>query len=104
MSVNSSMNIERRMLQSEASGNNPHRNSPITNDYFPRTDFLNPLSITIAGRYDRTEKLPAPVKPWHRASKGATERFSGCLSELFPELKNLKEKDLKKLEKKRHDI
>lgn len=104
MSINSQMNVERRLLSPEPSGNNPERRSPLINDYLPSMEFLNPLAITPAGKYDKTEKLPNPLKPWHRASKGATDRFKGCLSKLFPELKDLNEKDLKEIEKKRHDF
>lgn len=104
MSINSQTHLERRLLNQEPSGNNPDRKSPFANDYFPRSDFLNSSSVTQAGLYERTIKLPKPIKPWHRASKGVTDRFKGCLTELFPELKNLNEKELKDIERKRHDF
>lgn len=104
MSVNSQMNVERRLLQGEPSGNSPERKPPLANDYFPRIEFLNPLAVTQAGLYDRIVKLPKPVKAWHPASKGVAERFKGCLSDVFPELKDLSEEDLKEIERKRHKL
>lgn len=102
MSVNSQMSTERRLLDGEPSGNNPDRKSPLANDYLPKIEYLNPLVVTQAGLYDRIIKLPEPMRPWHRASKGAAERFSGCLSDIFPELKDISEDELKQLQKKRH--
>jgi hypothetical protein len=67
-------------------------------------EFLNPSSVTQAGLYEKTINLQKPVKPWHHASKGATARFKGCLTEMFPELKGLDEKDLKELGKKRYEL
>jgi hypothetical protein len=98
------MNVERRLLQGEPSGNSPERKPPLANDYFPRIEFLNPLAVTQAGLYDRIVKLPKPVKAWHPASKGVAERFKGCLSDVFPELKDLSEEDLKEIERKRHKL
>jgi len=109
MSVNSQMNIERRFLHREfcrePSRNNPERKPPLTNDYLPSIESLNPLTVTQAGLYDRIVNVPKPVKPvrsWHRAPKGTVERFKGCLSDAFPELKELSDEDLKEIERKRH--
>lgn len=104
MSINSQMHIERKLLNLEPSGNNPDKKSPFANDFLSRLEFLNPSSITHAGLYDKTINLPKPIKSWHRASRGATEKFKGCLTEIFPELKNLTEKELKEIEKKRHEF
>ena len=104
MSVNAEVNIERKLIYQEPSVNNPRSESPVTNDFLPRIEFLNPSSITQAGVYDRIIKLPKPVKSWHRASRGATERFKGCLSDVFPELKDLSEEDMKEIERKRHEL
>ncbi len=105
MSVNSQMNIERRLFHREPSGNNPERKLPLTNDScLPRIDYINPSAITQAGLYDRIVKLPKPLKPWHPASKGTAERFKGYLSDAFPELKDLSEKDLKEIERKRNRL
>ena len=104
MSSNSQLSVQREILAPESSGTHNQRASPLVNDFFSSINFVNPVSITQAGRYDRIENIPSPIKSWHRASKGATERFSGCLSEMFPELKNLSDKGLKGIEKKRHDL
>lgn len=104
MSINSQAHIERRLLDREPSRNNPDKESPFTNDYSSRIQYLNPSSTTLAGLYERAMSLPRPIKPWHRASRGATERFKGCLTEIFPELKDLDEKDLWEMEKKRHKL
>lgn len=104
MSINSQTHIERRLLNLEPSGNNPDKKSPFANDYLSRLEYLNPSSLTQAGLYEKTINLPRPIKPWHRASKGVTERFKGCLTDIFPELKDLSEKDLKEMEKKRHEL
>jgi len=104
MSVNSQMNTERRLFHGEPSGNNPDRKPPLANDYLPKTQYLNPLVVTQAGLYDRIIRLPKPLRSWHRASRGAAERFSGCLSDVFPELKGISEDDLKLLQKKRHRL
>lgn len=103
-SVNSQMNVERRLLYQEPSGNDPDRKPPLANDFLRRIEYLNPLAVTQTGLYDRIVKLPKPIRPWHRASKGAAERFKGCLSDDFPELKDLSEEDLKELQKKRHEL
>lgn len=104
LSINTHMNIERKSLRQEPSMNNPKSQPPEANDYLLNIEFLNPSSITQAGIYDRIVKLPKPIKPWRRASRGATERFKGCLSEAFPELKNLSEEDLKEIERERHEL
>jgi hypothetical protein len=104
MSINSQTHIERRLLNRELSGNNPERKSPFANDYLSRVEYLNPSSVTQAGLYEKIISLPRPIKPWHRASKGVTERFRGCLTEMFPELRGLSEKDLKEMEKERHGL
>jgi hypothetical protein len=104
MSTNSEMNVQREILTLKSTGNDHQNTSPFANDIFSNINFLNPVSITQAGRYDRIEKIANPIKSWHPASKGTTERFSGCLSEIFPELKNLSDKELKGIEKKRHDL
>jgi len=103
MSINSQTYVERRLLLQEPSGNNPDRKPPFANDRLSRLDFLNPSSITSAGLYEKTIKLPDPIKPWHHASKGATRRFKGFLTEIFPELKGVSEKDLRDIERKRHE-
>jgi hypothetical protein len=102
VSVNSQVNISRKILYEEPSVNNPRNESPATNNFFPRIEFLNASSIT--GIYDRIIKLPTPVKSWHRASKGTVDRFKGCLSGVFPELKDLSEEDMKAIERKRHEL
>ncbi len=104
MSFNAQMNIARKFIHQEPSANNPKNEPTVANDYLPRIEFLNPSAITQAGVYDRIMKLPEPVKPWHRASKGATERFKGCLSDVFPELKELSEEDMKEIERTRHEL
>jgi hypothetical protein len=104
MSVNSQTYTERRILNREPSGNNPDLKPPFANDSLLRLEFLNPSPITQAGLYDKIIKLPRPIKPWHRASKGATDRFKGYLSKTFPELKDLSEKELKEIKKKRHEF
>jgi hypothetical protein len=104
VSVNAHVNIARKLLHQEPSVNNPRNEPPVTNDFLPSIEFLNPSAITQAGVYDRIIKLPEPVKPWHRASRGATERFKGCLSDVFPELKNLSEEDLKEIKRERHEL
>lgn len=104
MSANSQMNVERRLLYQEPSGNDPDRKPPLANDFLRRIEYLNPLTVAQTGLYDRIVKLPKPISPWHRASRGAAERFSGCLSDVFPELKDLSEDDLKQLQKKRHRL
>ena len=103
MSTNAQVNFERKLLNQEPSINNPNNESPVTNAYLPQFEFLNPSPITHAGIYDRILKLPKPLKSWHRASKGTAERFKGCLSDAFPELKNLSEDDMKEIERKRHE-
>lgn len=104
MSVNAQVNVTRKLLHQEPSTNNPRNEQPVTSDFLPRIEFLNPSVITHAGVYDRIIKLPEPVKPWHRASKGATDRFKGCLSDAFPELKDLSEEDMKEIERERHEL
>lgn len=104
MSINSQTHIERKLLNRELSGNNPYRKPPLTNDYSSTLEFLNPSLLTQAGLYERIVKLPTPIKPWHQASKGATDRFKGCLAEIFPELKDISEKELKEIRRKRHEL
>ena len=104
LSVNSQTHIERRLLNREPSGNNPERKPPLMNDYLSTLEFLNPSFFTQAGLYEKTVKLPAPIKSWHKASKGAADRFKGCLTEIFPELKDISEKELKEIERKRHEL
>jgi hypothetical protein len=104
MSINSQTHIERKLLNREPNGNNPDRKLPHANDYLSRFEFLNPPVLTQAGLYEQTVKLPTPIKPWHQASKGATDRFKGCLAEIFPELKDISEKELKEIERKRHEL
>jgi hypothetical protein len=104
VSVNADVSIAWKRLHQEPSVNNPRNDSPVSNDFLPSIEFLNPSAITQAGVYDRTIKLPKPVKHWHRASKGATERFKGCLSDIFPELKDLSEEDMKDIKRKRHEL
>jgi hypothetical protein len=98
------VNFERKLLNQEPSVNNPKNEPPVANDYLPRIEFLNPSPITQAGVYDRILKLPTPLKSWHRASRGVAERFKGCLSEAFPELRNLSEEDMKEIERERHGL
>jgi len=104
MSFNSQTYIERKLLNREPSGNNPDRKPPLTNDYSSRLEFLNPSLLTQAGLYERTVKLPTPIRPWHKASKGATDKFKGCLAEIFPELKDISEKEFKEIERQRHKL
>lgn len=104
MSINSQTYVERRLLDREPSRNDPDRKSPLSNNFLSRLEFLNPSPFTQAGLYERTVKLPAPIKPWHRASKGAADKFKGCLAEIFPELKDISEKELKEIGRKRHEL
>ena len=104
MSTNSQVSVQRENLTSKPSYTHRQQPTPIVNDFFSSMNFLNPISVTQAGRYDRVETVPNPIKSWHKASKGATERFSGCLSEMFPELKDLSESEIKRIERKRHDL
>lgn len=95
MSVNTEVHVERKQLSKVGNINNPLREpSPFANDSFLRLDFLNPLSTAQAGIYERTVKLPKPIVSWHPASKGTADKFEGCLTEIFPELKALTEKEL----------
>jgi len=105
MSVNSEAHVERKWLNREWNINNPRIHpSPFSNDFLPRLEFVNPLSTVQAGKYERIVKLPEPIRPWHRASKGTTDKFRGCLTEIFPELKDLSEKELKDIEKMRDKV
>lgn len=105
MSINAEVHIERKWLNREPSINSPQiKSAPFTNDYLPRLEFLNPLSVTQAGVYEKNIKLPEPIRTWHRASKGTTDKFKGCLTEIFPELKDLSEKELKEIEKMRDKV
>lgn len=105
MSVNSEVHVERKRFDRVGSINNPLlKSSPFNNDFYSRVEFVNPVSIVLAGLYERTIRLPEPIKAWHRASKGTTDKFEGCLTELFPELKNLSEKELKEVEKMRDKV
>lgn len=105
MSVNSQVNVQREILVPNSSNTHGSKSTGrVANDFFSSINYLNQISITRAGRYDRVEKVPNPIKSWHKASKGATERFSGGLSQMFPELKNLSEKELKKIQCKRHGL
>lgn len=104
MSVNANVNITRKFFHQRLSVNNPRNESPVTNDFLPNIEFLNPSALTQAGVYDRIIKLPKPVKPWHRASKGATERFKGSLLDVFPELKDLSEEEMKDIKRERHEL
>lgn len=102
MSINTEVNVETKQLNKAGNINNPSlKPSPFANDSFLRLDFLNPLSTAQAGVYERTIKLPRPIRPWHPASKGTTDKFEGCLTEIFPELKSLSEKELKEAQKLR---
>ncbi len=104
MSVNSSVSLERKIAYQDPSGNYSKKDQPsLTNNYFSRIGFLT-LSLTQAGRYDQTINISKPLKAWHRASKGTTDRFEGCLTKIFPELVDLSEKDLKEIDKKRHEF
>jgi hypothetical protein len=107
MSINSSVNIERQIIHQDFSGDsNTTNHLLLTNNFLSRIGFLTITHppLTQAGRYDQTINMPKPMKAWHRASKGTTERFEGCLTKLFPELTDLSEKDLKEIEKKRHEF
>ncbi len=105
MTVNSEIHVERRLVYHESTANTPSTRRHVANDYLARIEFFNPSAITRTGRYETTTiKKLLPTKTWHRASKGTTSRFKGCLSELFPELKQLDEQDLRDLERKRHDF
>jgi hypothetical protein len=104
MAINAQVHVERRLLEREPTGNTPSKDPPFANDYFHRLAFLNPSSVTLTGSYEKIVKLPRPVKSWHKSSRGATDRFKGCLAELFPELKDLDERELKGLERKRHEF
>jgi hypothetical protein len=101
VSVNAHVNIARKLHQEPSITDNLEV-MLATNDFLPRIEFLNPSAIT--GLYDRVVKLPEPLKPWHRASKGATEEFKGCLSDVFPELKDLSEEDMNDIKRKRHEL
>ena len=104
MSTNSQVSVQRENLTSKPSYTHSQQPTPIVNDFFSSMNFLNPISVTQAGRYDTVETVPNPIKSWHKASKGATERFSGCLSEMFPELKDFRSIPLISLSLKRHDL
>jgi len=105
MSINTEVHVERKLLSREGNINDPPiKPSPFTNDFFPRLEFVNPSSITQAGMYEKTVKLPEPIRAWHSASKGATDDFKGCLIEIFPELKDLSEKELEEIKEMRDKV
>ncbi len=106
MFINSQVSVQREILVTLPTSSHGPPPVPFVNDLPSRTNFLNlnRISITFAGRYDRVETVPNPIKQWHKASKGATERFSGSLADVFPELKDISEKELKRIQRTRHDL
>jgi len=107
MSLNSEVHVDRKLLDKLGTVNNPLAPSKCArfdNAFYLRVDFVNPLCNAQAGLYEKTIRLPAPIMSWHRASKGTTDKFAGCLAEAFPELKNLSEKELRDMEKTRDRV
>jgi hypothetical protein len=104
MSINSSFNLERQIAHQDFSGNfNTKDHLLLTNNYLSRIGFLT-IPLTQAGKYDQTINVPKPMKAWHRASKGTTDKFEGCLTKVFPELIDLSEKEIRRIDKKRHEF
>jgi len=103
MSINTEAYVERKWLHKETDINNPPSITPkpFNNQFVARRELVNPALVAYAGRYEKVLKVPEPVKPWHRAIRGTTDKFRGCLTEIFPELKDLTDKELKEIEKMR---
>lgn len=107
MSLNSEVHPCMKRLDKLGTVNNPlppSKRARFDNAFYSRVDFVNPLCSAQAGLYEKTIGLPEPIMSWHRASKGTSDKFAGCLTEIFPELKNLSEKELRDMEKTRDKI
>lgn len=107
MSLNSEVDVDWKLLDKLGTVNSPLRPSTrarFDNAFYSRVDFVNPLCSAQAGVYEKTVRLPEPIMGWHRASKGTADKFAGCLADIFPELKNLSEKELRDMEKTRDRI